>query len=228
MPFSATAQNVTLEVVAPSSVDPGESFTASLVASVSPSAPIHAVAGFAIDIELLSDTAVVDSIASVTFPELPDGTRVTSVENDGITGIVSGQWANIAGSNPDLTTANPVVLCTFEVSVDANAAPGSTVELIAANPHALGGVFVFDASNPLQIISVPNDGSTSLSFVSSLTSVAAPCVADVNHDGFLTPTDFTAWLGAYNTQAPECDQNNDNVCNAFDFTAWITNYNQGC
>ena len=55
-----------------------------------------------------------------------------------------------------------------------------------------------------------------------------PCTADVNGDGMLTPTDFTAWIGAFNTNAPECDQNSDGACTPTDFTAWVGNYNAGC
>ncbi len=54
------------------------------------------------------------------------------------------------------------------------------------------------------------------------------CVADVNHDGVLTPTDFTAWIGAYNDNRPECDQNGDGLCTPTDFSAWVGNYNAGC
>lgn len=58
--------------------------------------------------------------------------------------------------------------------------------------------------------------------------VTEPCLADVNQDGALTPADFTAWIAAYNTNAPGCDQNADGLCTPADFTAWITNYNLGC
>ncbi len=54
------------------------------------------------------------------------------------------------------------------------------------------------------------------------------CLADVNRDYILSPTDFTAWIAAFNTQAPECDQNGDGSCTPADFTAWISNYNAGC
>jgi len=55
-----------------------------------------------------------------------------------------------------------------------------------------------------------------------------PCLADVNGDGMLTPTDFTAWINAFNNNLPECDQNGDGACTPTDFTAWIANFNAGC
>ncbi len=54
------------------------------------------------------------------------------------------------------------------------------------------------------------------------------CAADTNHDGLLTPADFTAWIAAFNAQLPECDQNDDTLCTPADFTAWIANFNAGC
>ncbi|NEQ52906.1 MAG: hypothetical protein F6K11_22665 [Leptolyngbya sp. SIO3F4] len=54
------------------------------------------------------------------------------------------------------------------------------------------------------------------------------CPADVNGDGVLTPTDFTAWINAFNNDLTECDQNIDGACTPTDFTAWIANFNAGC
>ncbi len=54
------------------------------------------------------------------------------------------------------------------------------------------------------------------------------CIADVNGDGMLTPADFTAWVAAFNANAPGCDQNGDNLCTPADFTAWLANFNAGC
>ena len=56
----------------------------------------------------------------------------------------------------------------------------------------------------------------------------APCPADTNGDGSLTPADFTAWIAAFNAMAPACDQNGDTTCTPADFTAWIANFNAGC
>ena len=54
------------------------------------------------------------------------------------------------------------------------------------------------------------------------------CLADTNHDGEVTPADFSAWVAAFNTQAPECDQNGDGTCSPADFSAWVANFNAGC
>ncbi|MEL6499362.1 MAG: NF038122 family metalloprotease [Planctomycetota bacterium] len=55
-----------------------------------------------------------------------------------------------------------------------------------------------------------------------------PCLPDVNGDGNLTPGDFNAWVLAFNTQSPACDQNGDDQCTPGDFNAWVLNFNAGC
>ncbi len=67
-----------------------------------------------------------------------------------------------------------------------------------------------------------------LLFIDLTTSCMPTCPPDTNHDGILSPADFTAWIAALNAQAPECDQNNDGSCTPADFTAWVANYNAGC
>jgi len=54
------------------------------------------------------------------------------------------------------------------------------------------------------------------------------CLADVNGDGSISPSDFTAWIEAFNSRDPVCDQNGDGLCEPNDFTAWLANYNMGC
>ncbi len=55
-----------------------------------------------------------------------------------------------------------------------------------------------------------------------------PCLPDTNHDGVVSPADFSAWVAAFNASAPECDQNGDGSCSPADFSAWVANYNAGC
>ena len=59
-------------------------------------------------------------------------------------------------------------------------------------------------------------------------TIPAMCLADVNNDGHLNPTDFTAWVASFNAGAKTCDQNGDGECSPTDFTAWVANYNAGC
>lgn len=54
------------------------------------------------------------------------------------------------------------------------------------------------------------------------------CLADTNGDGVVSGADFSAWVAAFNTQAPACDQNGDGQCLSNDFAAFIQNFNAGC
>lgn len=94
--------------------------------------------------------------------------------------------------------------------------PGSQVNVAASNFSGCSHDYFEQFINGNPIVPV------------TLESPCQPCVADVNGDGMLSPTDFTAWVGAFNANLPGCDQNNDGSCTPTDFTAWIGNYNAGC
>lgn len=51
--------------------------------------------------------------------------------------------------------------------------------------------------------------------------------ADVNNNGSVEPTDFTAWISAFNGSNYRADQNMDGMVTPTDFSAWINNFNQG-
>lgn len=63
---------------------------------------------------------------------------------------------------------------------------------------------------------------------SGMIVVNAKCIADVNENGTAEPTDFTAWINAYNNNDSAADQNCDSAVTPTDFTAWIANFNAGC
>ncbi|RNC82172.1 MAG: hypothetical protein ED559_10435 [Phycisphaera sp.] len=48
---------------------------------------------------------------------------------------------------------------------------------------------------------------------------------DVNQDNACTPTDFSAWINAFNNSLPTCDVNQDSACTPTDFSAWINAFN---
>ncbi len=48
---------------------------------------------------------------------------------------------------------------------------------------------------------------------------------DVNQDMACTPTDFSAWINAFNNNLPTCDVNQDMACTPTDFSAWINAFN---
>lgn len=102
-------------------------------------------------------------------------------------------------------------------------------------------VFGGDLVDGLWRFEVPATGTVTITFsatdlsmsldrvaVDTLTRADEACLADVNGDGFATAADFSAWIAAFNTQAPGCDQNGDGACTPADFSAWISNFNAGC
>ncbi len=126
---------------------------------------------------------------------------------------------------------------------DVNGRYSGSAELFDANTHAFIARLIpsdgmEDAKMGNQIalsqgkVVVAAEHDSELGFRSGaayvFNGVDSVCTADINHDGVLTPTDFTAWIGAFNSSTAECDQNGDGVCIPTDFTAWISNYNAGC
>ena len=119
----------------------------------------------------------------------------------------------------------------------------TTIDLatLPAQPVTISGTVNTIASEITVTVAFPIDASDTdpdtgviVTLVGTSTIVAtgpiptAPCLPDVNGDGMVTPTDFTAWINAFNNQLPECDQNSDGSCTPTDFTAWIANFNAGC
>jgi glucose/arabinose dehydrogenase len=99
------------------------------------------------------------------------------------------------------------------------------------------GVSSFAQDNEGEIYVMDLFGGTISKFISNsavddnnngIPDACEPCLPDVNGDGAVTPTDFTAWINAFNNNLPECDQNGDGACTPTDFTAWIANFNAGC
>ncbi|RNC82832.1 MAG: hypothetical protein ED559_14000 [Phycisphaera sp.] len=113
--------------------------------------------------------------------------------------------------------ANPTEIAKM---VPADTSPNATFGWSLEIEDGIGVVGASQADAP-----VPNAGAAYLFDV----SLPGPgCLADVNGDGMVTPTDFSAWINAFNNNLPECDQNGDTACTPADFTAWIANYNAGC
>jgi len=70
--------------------------------------------------------------------------------------------------------------------------------------------------------------SAEIDAVADVRHEESDCLADVNGDNMLTPTDFTAWLAAYQSMDAAADQNGDGMITPTDFTAWVANFAAGC
>ncbi|MFI4892937.1 MAG: GC-type dockerin domain-anchored protein, partial [Phycisphaerales bacterium JB058] len=107
--------------------------------------------------------------------------------------------------------------------LDVSSVPGSPdIRTVDGKSFRLAGSA--NDADQVAVLAYFTDGSSAVVLV----SYADACLADVNGDGAVSPADFSAWVAAYNAQAPGCDQNGDEQCTAADFSAWVTNYNSGC
>ncbi len=115
------------------------------------------------------------------------------------------------------------VLLPAGTQLDVSSEPGSPdIRTVESSSFRLSGS-ANDADQVAALVEFTDGTSAAV-----LVSYGEPCLADVNGDGAVSPADFSAWVAAYNAQAPGCDQNGDGQCTAADFSAWVTNYNSGC
>ena len=129
---------------------------------------------------------------------------------DGDDGMISRLTAD--GAVIDAATLTPIE--------DFRADPGPTTDMITWT--------LTDADIGTYFYTCRITGHVAMTGKIEVVAADEPCLPDVNGDGEVTPTDFTAWINAFNNNLPECDQNGDNACTPTDFTAWIANYNAGC
>ena len=124
-----------------------------------------------------------------------------------------------------------------QISGASDLALDGTIELRLQGGYepAIGDRFtIIDASTVTGVFATTNTpliGTHLFRVIENAGDVEAlwTCLGDVNLDGALTPTDFTAWINAFNSGDVEVgDQNLDGLLTPTDFTAWIINFNAGC
>ncbi len=154
------------------------------------------------------------------------------INNDGISDIVIGAYrVNAYGTDsgesyviygrPSLGSAGLVDLSALN-GTNGFSIIGSGNHEYSGFPVSYGGDINGDGMDDL-LIGAYRAGKNYVIF-----GRQQPCLPDTNNDGILSPADFSAWVAAFNSQAPECDQNNDDACTPADFSAWVANYNAGC
>jgi hypothetical protein len=77
------------------------------------------------------------------------------------------------------------------------------------------------------LLTAPCDLTTNQEFCEGI-NPEFRCLPDVNNDGRLTPSDFTAWIIAYNRNDLVADMNLDGLVRPNDFNEWLRLYNLGC
>jgi hypothetical protein len=158
-------------------------------------------------------TGAVVASSSYTGTGGNQNSAVASESNSDGTLFVAASWGDVGNTMPEVRVYDR----------DLN---------LVDSVDTVGSPFAINLSSDAKTLAVAtkaihanNNGSGGVTYIHQL---AADCLADVNGDGAVTPTDFTAWINAFNNNLPECDQNGDGSCTPTDFTAWIANFNAGC
>ena len=181
--------------------------------------------------------------ATLSFPNAQESNegiyfcRVTNslgVIDSDIAQIIVNQGPGVT-AQPDSQTVSQGDNVTFTVVASGSPAPTfqwrkDSVNIPGATSASLtlSAVDAADAGAYDVVITNVCGSATSNDAILTVNTSNPPCAADTNADGLLTAADFSAWIAAFNSQAPACDQNNDNLCTAADFSAWIANFNAGC
>ncbi|MFI4870615.1 MAG: GC-type dockerin domain-anchored protein, partial [Phycisphaerales bacterium JB061] len=171
------------------------------------------------------------------------GTIDTEFVNDGIiapgkdaigTLDASGDVTFGAGGSMTIEVGNANQSDRFAITGTANL--GGTLDVVTIPAFEIGNQIdytILTAGNVVGTFDTENlivDGNliTRILYEPTQVRLVTRCIADVNLDGMVTPTDFTAWVGAYNTSNPVADQNLDGMVTPTDFSAWVGNFNAGC
>ncbi|PHQ78920.1 MAG: hypothetical protein COB69_09015 [Phycisphaera sp.] len=164
--------------------------------------------------DILDPTFILSSGETYTF------TRTTSAHPF----VICNDTLPIAGTDGSFTrtTSDGAVIdaATLTPIADFTADPAPTKDLISWT--------LSDTDIAIYYYTCRVTGHADMTGKIEVVAADEPCLPDVNGDGMVTPTDFTAWINAFNNNLPECDQNGDGLCTPTDFTAWIANFNAGC
>ncbi|GAB5495582.1 MAG: hypothetical protein Phyf2KO_06620 [Phycisphaerales bacterium] len=179
--------------------------------------PGHTISGLGtIDTEFVNGGIVapgkdgigtLDASGDVTFASFGSMTIEVGNSNQSDTFAISGT-ANLGG------TLDVVTIPAFEI--------GNQIDYVILTAGNVVGTF--DTENLL----VDDQLITRILYEPTQVRLVTRCIADTNLDGSVTPTDFTAWVNAFNNNNAVADQNLDGLITPTDFTAWIANFNAGC
>jgi DNA-binding beta-propeller fold protein YncE len=163
------------------------------------------------------NVGVVDLVGGTQTTTIPTAERITGMT------LSSNGLSLYAASGSSTTTVGAGV---FETTNSGQVEHIDLVTNAVVQSDDIGFVpAMLSSSDDRAVISMPSPPADGLIVTGE---EGDDCLADVNGDGSVTPTDFTAWINAFNNNLPECDQNGDGSCTPTDFTAWIANFNAGC
>ena len=174
--------------------------------------------------EWTDNSGIFSGIADPTLVLVAGETYTFMRQSAGHPFVITDDTLPVAGEDGEMTrlTSDGAVIdaATLTPLADFTADPAPTSDLITWTPS------VDDIGTYFYTCRI--SGHVAMTGKIEVVAADEPCLPDVNGDGTVTPTDFTAWINAFNNNLPECDQNGDGSCTPTDFTAWIANYNAGC
>ncbi len=166
---AATAQDFTITAMAPTEVNPGETYTVQFWGAVSGASfvdGVSAIAGFGVD---AMGSGSVAGVTTATIADWALGFGVPGTVNGAnVEGISGGQLANLFGIlNPGIDMSNPILL----FSIDVTAGASGSITYAAGNPNVNGGLSFYPDNEDGASIVAPNDAGTTLSFISATTNI---------------------------------------------------------
>ena len=205
----ASAQSVDVAVQGPTSANPGDTVTVSVVATVSGLASAGAIAGYGLDLDAIAGASNIASISAATSGAafqtgLLGGTpTATSLER-----AVGGQLPAANGLNMSVDQSTTITLFTADVTIDAGAT--GTITLRAGVSDISGGVILYPDINSGANITAPSGAGTSIAFtdlVIDTDTQANSCVGDINGDGVVDLGDFGAFGAAFGSSTGDVNYN---------------------
>ena len=151
----------------------------------------------------------------------------------GVTNVNENDQLNLVVSRvpPAMGVLSPLAtLGPFTATTRSGDAPAATAFWSIPDNQVLDGdVLYFQWQNPL---TGARSRVAQATLFCGTGGCSFDCLADVNGDGTASPSDFTAWLAAFNNAAsPDrimADVNGNGALEPADFTAWLGAFNTGC
>ncbi len=169
---AASAQDFSIDMVAPATVAQGGTYTVEVWGSVSGGSfvdGVSAMAGFGIDALATGGAGLVAGTSAGVVSGWAAGFGNEGVVNGAdINGVSGGQIANIFNLNPGIDLSNPILLFTFDVTAGNEV---GDITYTPGNPNVNGALSYYPSSTDGASVIAPNDDGTTITYNGATTSV---------------------------------------------------------
>ncbi|MEM1422902.1 MAG: hypothetical protein AAGH64_02755, partial [Planctomycetota bacterium] len=203
----ASAQSVNVAVQGPTTANPGETVTVSVVATVTGLAGTGAIAGYGLDLDAIAGASSIASISGATSgTPFQTGVLAGTPGASSLERAVGGQLPAANGLNMSVDQSTTVTLFTADITLDAGAT--GTVTLRAGVSDVSGGVILYPDIDSGANIIAPAAAGTSISFtdlVIDTEDLANACAGDFDGDGDVDLGDFGVFGAAFGSFAGDAN-----------------------